>query len=90
MRNPSDYRKEVEYKREILNSLKGLGDIIVIDDNPEVRKLVSKAFPPDESPTIDEARDEQSELNVMFYTKYPPVITKGVSRVEDEEVFDLE
>jgi len=26
----------------------------------------------------------------MFYTKYPPVITKGVNKVEDEEVFDLE
>ncbi len=89
MRNPGDYRKEVEYKREILNSLKGLGDIMLIDDNPEVRKLISKSFPPDESPTIDEARD-QDELNVVFYTKYPPVITKGVSRVEDEEVFDLE
>jgi len=89
MRNPGDYRKEAEYKREILNGLKGLGDVILIDDNPEVRKLVSKSFPPDESPTIDEARD-QGELNVMFYTKYPPVITKGVSRVEDKEVFDLE
>jgi hydroxymethylpyrimidine pyrophosphatase-like HAD family hydrolase len=89
MRNPGDYRKEVEYKREILNGLKGLGDVILIDDNPEVRKLVPKSFPPDESPTIDESRD-QGELNVMFYTKYPPVITKGVSKVEDEEVFDLE
>jgi len=90
MRNPGDYRKEVEYKREILNGLKGLGDVILIDDNPEVRKLIPKSFPPDESPTIDEARDGQGELNVTFFTKYPPVITKGVSRVEDEEVFDLE
>jgi len=89
MRNPNDYRKEVEYKREILNGLKGIGDVILIDDNPEVRKLVPKSYPPEESPILDEAK-EQGELNAIFYTKYPPVIAKGVNRVETEEVFDLE
>ncbi|MCI4407575.1 MAG: hypothetical protein JHC26_00650 [Thermofilum sp.] len=89
MRNPNDYRKEVEYKREILSSLKGLGDVVVIDDNPEVRKLVSKAYPPDEIPIIDEVK-EQGELSVVFFTRYPPVVTRGVNTVEHEEVVDLE
>jgi len=89
MRNPGDLRKETEYKAEILRGLKGSCDIVLIDDNAEVRKLSPKAFPPDETPSLDEAKGG-GELNAVFYTKYPPVIMKGVNRVEDEEVYDLE
>ena len=88
MRNPDDFRKETEYKKEILNSLKALGDVVLIDDNPEVRKLVLRAYSPEQEVPLDEARDHE-EFDIVMFTKYPPVVVKGVSHAE-QEVYDLE
>lgn len=84
MRGPGDYRKEVEYKGEILRSLSSLGDVVLVDDNPEVRQLVSKSYPPESLPILEEAKNNYGSIVILASRQ--PIVERGEVYGQEPEV----
>lgn len=52
MRRPGDFRKDSDFKGEVIKELAARGEVIVIDDSEDVRKILSgRSYAPDNIPS---------------------------------------
>lgn len=97
MRGDNDYRKEDEYKLDVIRSLIGHGEVYLIDDNKNVRELAKaygvKAFAPEEVDEISvmpsKEEPEGKKLSIMSNYKY--YVLEGYPEIEEKrELYELD